>query len=37
MATFRTLLKHARGENVCIVVPEEVVLSFDAGNGCRCG
>jgi hypothetical protein len=32
MTTFRTVLEPAGGNNVGIVVPEEVVLSFDRGK-----
>lgn len=32
MTTFRTVLEPTGGNNVGIVVPEEVVLSFDRGK-----
>ncbi len=32
MATFRTVLEPTGGNNVGIVVPEEMVLSFDRGK-----
>jgi len=32
MTTFRTVLEATGGNNVGIVVPEEVVLSFDRGK-----
>jgi hypothetical protein len=32
MTTFRTVLEPTGGNNVAIVVPEEIVLSFDRGK-----
>lgn len=32
MTTFRTILESTGGNNVGIVVPEEIVLSFDRGK-----